>query len=72
MGDNMDSNNIYLRYEKVLGNVWEEGLLGPLGTSFQLQQDNTMVMLTTSALVLIVAIMDSLIYNRNSSTDERI
>ena len=61
--DFIDSYNSYLRCEKVLGNVWEEGLLGPLGPSFQSQQDNIMVMLTTSALVLIVAVMDYMISN---------
>lgn len=67
--DFIDSYKSYLRCEKVLGNVWEEGLMGPLGPPFQSQQDNIMVMLTTSALVLIVAVMDCLVSNESDCTD---
>ena len=68
--DIIDSYNTYLRCERLLGNVWEEGMLGPLGPSFQIQQDNTLVMLTTSALVLIVAMMDFMISSREHCIEE--
>ena len=45
-------------------------MLGPLGPSFQIQQDNTLVILTTSALVLIVAMMDFMISSREHCIEE--
>lgn len=65
------SSDHYLRLEQVLGNVWDEGLLGPLGHPLMMQQDNIMMMLTTTALVLIVALIDFRISNRNDGGCDR-
>lgn len=67
---NESSKNHYLRCEHILGNVWDEGLLGPLGYPLAMQQDNIMVLLTTSALMLIVALLDYIISTFYDDTHE--
>lgn len=52
-----EANAKYLRYEKVLCDVWDEGL-GSMGPALTIEQEKLLIMLTTSTLVLVVAALD--------------